>query len=153
MKNVAKLLTGKDKKLSFYKVEVQTDDEEQEEDGLENEEDKDSVASDLSFQLPSDSDNENEDGHDSDLDETDALKFDEYKMLDEEREEKPKKNREKTMGKIRKTEVDDEFFKVGEMEKFLEKEETEKPVKDDDEDSIDYFEDVLSDDDENVNKF
>jgi U3 small nucleolar ribonucleoprotein component len=57
------------------------------------------------------------------------------------------------MGKIRKTEVDDEFFKVGEMEKFLEKEETEKPVKDDDEDSIDYFEDVLSDDDENVNTF
>jgi U3 small nucleolar RNA-associated protein MPP10 len=153
MKNVAKLLTGKDKKLSFYKVEVQTDDEEQEENGLENEEDKDSVASDLSFQLPSDSDNENEDGDDSDLDETDALKFDEYKMLDEEREERPKKNREQSMGKIRKTEVDDEFFKVGEMEKFLEKEETEKPVKDDDEDSIDYFEDVLSDDDENVNTF
>nr|CAG4640187.1 EOG090X09DZ [Daphnia pulex]SVE84989.1 EOG090X09DZ [Daphnia pulex] len=149
MKNVAKLLTGKDKKLSFYKVEVQTDDEEQEENGLENEEDKDSVASDLSFQLPSDSDNENEDGDDSDLDETDALKFDEYKMLDEEREERPKKNREQSMGKIRKTEVDDEFFKVGEMEKFLEKEEAEKPVKDDDEDSIDYFEDVLSDDDEN----
>ncbi|XP_046444897.1 U3 small nucleolar ribonucleoprotein protein MPP10-like [Daphnia pulex] len=149
MKNVAKLLTGKDKKLSFYKVEVQTDDEEQEENGLENEEDKDSVASDLSFQLPSDSDNENEDGDDSDLDETDALKFDEYKMLDEEREERPKKNREQSMGKIRKTEVDDEFFKVGEMEKFLEKEEAEKPVKGDDEDSIDYFEDVLSDDDEN----
>ena len=154
MKNVAKLLTGKDKKLSFYKVEVQTDDEEQEEDGSENEQDKDSVASDLSFQLPADTDDENEDGDDSELDETDDLKFDEYKMLDEEREERPKKNREQSMGKIRKTEVDDEFFKVGEMEKFLEKEEAEKPVEDDDEDSIDYFEDVLSDDDEeNVYKF
>nr|SVE76504.1 EOG090X09DZ [Daphnia longispina] len=147
MKNVAKILTAKDKKLSFYKVEVQAEDvEEEKEDGLDNEEDKDSVASELSFQLPSDTDNEDEDG--SDLDETDALKFDEYKMLDEEREERPKKNREQSMGKIRKTEVDDEFFKVGEMEKFLEKEESEKPIKDDDEDSIDYFEEVFSDDED-----
>lgn len=152
MKNVAKILTGKDKKLSFYKVEVQAEDDEEEEkeDGLDKEEDKDSVASELSFQLPSDTDNEDEDG--SDLDETDALKFDEYKMLDEEREERPKKNREQSMGKIRKTEVDDEFFKVGEMEKFLEKEEAEKPIKDDDEDSIDYFEEVFSDD-EDINVF
>lgn len=152
VKNVAKLLSGKDKKLTFYKVEVQADEAEEEENVKENEQDKDSVASDLSFELPADSDND-ESGHDddSDLDETDDLKFDEYKMLDEEREERPKKNKEQSMGKIRKTEVDDEFFKVGEMEKFLEKEEAEKPsVNDDDAESIDYFEDVLSDDEENV---
>lgn len=152
VKNVAKLLSGKDKKLTFYKVEVQADEAEEEEENVkENEQDKDSVASDLSFELPADSDND-ESGHDddSDLDETDDLKFDEYKMLDEEREERPKKNKEQSMGKIRKTEVDDEFFKVGEMEKFLEKEEAEKPsVNDDDAESIDYFEDVLSDDEEN----
>nr|SVE70542.1 EOG090X09DZ [Daphnia similis]SVE71167.1 EOG090X09DZ [Daphnia similis]SVE72425.1 EOG090X09DZ [Daphnia similis] len=151
VKNVAKLLSGKDKKLTFYKVEVQADDAEEEENVKENEQDKDSVASDLSFELPADSDND-ESGHDddSDLDETGDLKFDEYKMLDEEREERPKKNKEQSMGKIRQTEVDDEFFKVGEMEKFLEKEEAEKPsVDDDDAESIDYFEDVLSDDDEN----
>nr|SVE88757.1 EOG090X09DZ [Daphnia sinensis] len=153
VKNVAKLLSGKDKKLTFYKVEVQANEVEEEENEKENEneEDKDSVASDLSFKLPDDSDND-ESGHDddSDLDETDDLKFDEYKMLDEEREERPKKNKEQSMGKIRKTEVDDEFFKVGEMEKFLEKEEAEKPSADDDDaESIDYFEDVLSDDEEN----
>nr|SVE78979.1 EOG090X09DZ [Daphnia lumholtzi] len=153
VKNVAKLLSGKDTKVTFYKVEVQAnevEEDEKEENEKENEEDKDSVASDLSFKLPDDSDND-ESGHDdSDLDETDALKFDEYKMLDEEREERPRKNREQSMGKIRKTEVDDEFFKVGEMEKFLEKEEAEKPSADgDDAESIDYFEDVLSDDEEN----
>nr|SVE75245.1 EOG090X09DZ [Daphnia dolichocephala] len=149
MKNVAKLLSGKDKKLTFHKVEVQPDTEEvvenDEDDAVDNEEDKDSVTSNLSFRLPDDTDDED----DSNLDETDDLKFDEYKMLDEEREEKPKKNREQSFGKIRKTEVDDEFFKVGEMEKFLEKEEAEKPAVDDDADSIDYFEDVLSDDEEN----
>nr|SVE86871.1 EOG090X09DZ [Daphnia similis] len=153
VKNVAKLLSGKDKKLTFYKVEVQANEVEEEENEKENEneEDKDSFASDLSFKLPTDSDND-ESGHDddSDLDETDDLKFDEYKMLDEEREERPKKNKEQSMGKIRKTEVDDEFFKVGEMEKFLEKEEAEKPsAGDDDAESIDFFEDVLSDDEEN----
>ena len=41
------------------------------------------------------------------------------------------------------------------MEKFLEKEEAEKPKRnndDDDEDSVDYFEDIGSDDEENVGK-
>nr|SVE74300.1 EOG090X09DZ [Daphnia barbata] len=154
MKNVAKLLTGNDKKLTFHKVEVQADEVEREDDTVgngeddvvNNEEDKDSVASNLSFELPADT----EDEDDSNFDETDDLKFNEYKILDEEREEKPKKNRPQSIGKIRKTEVDDQFFKVGEMEKFLEKEEAEKPlVDDDDDDSIDYFEDILSEDEEN----
>ena len=152
MKNVAKLLTGKDEKLTFYKVDVQADDEEEEENSENDEQDKESVASDLSFELPADTDEENDD---SDLDETDDLKFDEYKVLDEEREERPNRKREQSMGKIRKTEVDDQFFKVGEMEKFLEKEESEKPKRnndDDDEDSVDYFEDIGSDDEENVGK-
>nr|SVE73675.1 EOG090X09DZ [Daphnia atkinsoni] len=151
MKNVAKLLSGKDNKLTFYKVEVQAQQVDGDEDEVEKEEDKDSVASNLSFELPADTDDDGsglED--DSDLDETDDLKFDEYKILDEEREERPKKNREQSMGKIRKTEVDDQFFKVGEMEKFLEKEEAAKPaIEDDDAESIDYFEDFLTDDEEN----
>ncbi len=155
MKNVAKLLTGKDKKLSFYKVEVQVDEGEENVEGEdEDEQDKDSVASNLSFELPADTDDEEED--DSDCDETDDLKFDEYKVLDEEREERPSRKREQSMGKIRKTEVDDQFFKVGEMEKFLEKEEAEKPKRknddDDDEESVDFFEDIGSDDEENVTK-
>lgn len=152
MKNVAKLLSGKDNKLTFYKVEVQAQQVDEEEDEVEKEEDKDSVASNLSFELPADTDDDGSGlDDDSDLDETDDLKFDEYKILDEEREERPKKNREQSMGKIRKTEVDDQFFKVGEMEKFLEKEEAEKPpIEDDDAESIDYFEDFLTDDEENV---
>lgn len=158
MKNVGKLLITKDKKLSFYKLVVENEEEEeaQEEnqnEGDENEGDQDSVISDLSAQSLADSDDENE-GQGSDFDEMDdELKFDEYKVLDEEREERPNKKRDQPPSKIRKTEVDDEFFKVGEMEKFLEKEEAEKPkVKDDDnddEDSIDFFEN-LSDEEEDV---
>ena len=120
MKNVAKILTGKDKKLSFYKVEVQAeDDEEEKEDGLDKEEDKDSVASELSFQLPSDTDNEDEDG--SDLDETDALKFDEYKMLDEEREERPKKIENSQWGKFVKLKSTMSFLKLVKWKSFLKK--------------------------------
>lgn len=153
MKNVAKLLTGKDKKLTFYKVEVQADseDEREIEDGEEHEssdeEDKESELSDL--QIPGETD---EDEDDSDLDETGDLKLDEYRVLDEEREERPSRNRDKPMGKIRKTEVDDQFFKVGEMEKFLEQEEAEKPKKNDDDDdvSVDFFEDIPSEDEEIV---
>ncbi|XP_076806714.1 U3 small nucleolar ribonucleoprotein MPP10-like [Clavelina lepadiformis] len=46
------------------------------------------------------------------------------------------------------TEVDDEFFSLRQMEKFLDKEEIEHPPAKDSDDEIDYFNDIPSSDDE-----
>lgn len=155
MKNVAKLLSGQNKKLTFIKDVVQTpdneEDEEEEEEEKEDERKEGDKASDDVSELSfgDDSDHENEDDWDSDG--YDDLKLDDYRVLDEERGEKSKKTQREE--KFRKTEVDDQFFKVGEMEKFLEKEEAIKPARDEDEESFDYFEDIPSDDEENVSFF
>ena len=81
------------------------------------------------------------DGEDSDtdIDETHLLKFDEYKVLEE--DDRPEKLPTSEPKKHKKSEVDDDFFKLGEMEEFLQKEEAEqKPKGVDNEDDIDLFE-------------
>ncbi|XP_067390828.1 U3 small nucleolar ribonucleoprotein protein MPP10 [Emydura macquarii macquarii] len=52
-----------------------------------------------------------------------------------------KKSREKSI-------VDDKFFRLAEMEAFLEDVEKEERMEKDEDDEIDYFEDILSDEDE-----
>lgn len=155
MKNVSKVLAIKDKNLTFKQLPKETSAAEEDDgnDVEDKEKDDDSIASELSIDIPQESEDEDdEDGSDFDDDDNeDDLKLDEYKVLDEEREERPGK--EKRPQKVRKTEVDDKFFKLGEMEKFLEKEEAENPIipdEDDDDEDVDYFDYIPSDDEDNV---
>nr|CAG4641854.1 EOG090X09DZ [Eurycercus lamellatus] len=139
MKNTAKLLSFKGKKLSFHKFDTGLV---QEQEPNEEKDESESVASDLSFQIPTDSD----DVEDSDQDNFDELNFDEYKVLDEENGQRPDKTGSK-QPKYKKTEVDDQFFKLREMEDFLQREENQK-LEVDDEESVDLFDNIPSEDEE-----
>ncbi|NXA33211.1 MPP10 protein, partial [Eudromia elegans] len=67
----------------------------------------------------------------------------------EELEQQTKIAKETTLKKIQKRSVvDDKFFKLAEMEAFLEDVEKEDVGKEEEEEDIDYFEDILSDDDD-----
>ena len=150
MKNVAQLLT-KGKKLSLRVTQIQEEEKEE----LENEEDEDmedgdSVSSGSSFEIPKVDDDDQED---SDIDETHELKFDEFDVLDDNyNEKKAKKDGNKKMepsGKNhQKTPVDDQFFKLREMEEFLLKEEQLEGKSAPDDDEVDYFEDVPSEEED-----
>lgn len=74
---------------------------------------------------------------DSDLD-FDISKLEEQSKV---QDKVPRKPREKSI-------VDDKFFKLSEMETFLENMEKEEEQKGDEEEDIDFFEDVNSDEDE-----
>ncbi|KOB77497.1 U3 small nucleolar ribonucleoprotein MPP10 [Operophtera brumata] len=79
---------------------------------------------------------------------------DEEILADEEEFKKPKKKIQKPNEKVKPSIVDDQFFKLQEMEQFLLKEEKsegsnkKKVSEDSDEESIDLFEDIDDDDDE-----
>ncbi|XP_053318104.1 U3 small nucleolar ribonucleoprotein protein MPP10 [Spea bombifrons] len=79
------------------------------------------------------------DDNDSDLD------FD-IDKLEQQRKKKPVKNPKRRPAE--KSIVDDQFFKLADMEAFLEAVEKEDGRDENDEDDIDYFEDIESDDDE-----
>ncbi|XP_075431980.1 U3 small nucleolar ribonucleoprotein MPP10 [Ascaphus truei] len=63
-----------------------------------------------------------------------------------EKQSKPTANKKAAVKPAEKSIVDDRFFKLSEMEAFLEA--TEKKEGGKDEDEVDYFEDILSDDDD-----
>lgn len=108
------------------------------------------MASDLSaLEMPEDSDSD--EGNGSDIDETGDLRFDEFKVLDE-GFGKPDKRLSKAqpVKMHRKSVVDDQFFKLGEMEAFLQAEERPSTSKESQNDLIDYFDDVPSDPEEVV---
>ena len=136
MNNVAKILFQKNH-LTFIKKTFEESTEIEE----EIEKDDESSADELS-DIPDVSDDADSD---SDIDETHLLKFDEYKVLDDDFE-KPEKIEPK---KHKPSEVDDDFFKLGEMEDFLQKEEGEQTKGGDDND-IDLFEGIPSDEEEQV---
>ena len=142
MKNASKILFQKNH-LSFTK---KTQDKSIENDVLENDEvenDEECSTGELS-DIPDVSD---EVDSDSDIDETHLLKFDEYKVLDE--DDQPEETEKSERKKHKRSEVDDDFFKLGEMEEFLQKEEG-KQTKNENEDDIDLFEEVPSEDEEQV---
>lgn len=154
LKNAARIQAVKGKMLSFKKTDPVSrkvaDDEEVDEEEEIN--DDDSVTSNLSFQLPAESGEEDE----SDPDDFGELDLDDYKVLEdgEDGNQKDKSKKNLQPKAYKKTEVDDQFFKLREMEEFLQKEETEKKQDeeedDDDDDSIDLFEEIPTDDEEQV---
>merc|ERR1712071_168041 len=136
-KSAEELMTKVVAKLGFHKNHmalVKTTREEVPEVVEEIEKDEES-GSELS-DIPDVSDGEDSD---TDIDETHLLKFDEYKVLEE--DDRPEKLPTSEPKKHKKSEVDDDFFKLGEIEEFLQKEEAEqKPKGEDNEDDIDLFE-------------
>ncbi|NWJ00868.1 MPP10 protein, partial [Crypturellus undulatus] len=67
----------------------------------------------------------------------------------EELEQQAKTTKKTTLKKTQtRSVVDDKFFKLAEMEAFLEDVEKENAGKEEEEEDIDYFEDILSDDDD-----
>lgn len=121
--------------------EVEMDDEHLE-DEEEEEEDEDMITPKSSKKMASDAENGSEDytDQDSDIDfDVDAL----------EKREKQKKcvGKKESKTKIVPSEVDDKFFKLSEMESFLDDMDKREGKDGGNEEDVDYFQDLPSDDD------
>lgn len=81
---------------------------------------------------------------DSDLD------FDVDALEKQEKQKKKEMGRKATKVKVVPSEVDDKFFKLSEMEEFLDDMDKREGKEHEDEDNVDYFQDLPSDEDEDL---
>lgn len=120
--------------------EGEMDDENLEEE--EEEEGEDMIKSKSSKKMASGFENESEDYTDQDSD----LDFD-VDALEKRGNQKKCIGRKETKTKIVPSEIDDKFFKLSEMESFLDDMDKREGKEDGNEDDVDYFQDLPSDDD------
>ncbi|XP_034047872.1 U3 small nucleolar ribonucleoprotein protein MPP10 [Thalassophryne amazonica] len=138
-----------DDTLMLWEEEEEEDEEEQNIDDAQEETDDENDAAEIKKELPKQSKkmvacgSEESSNEDSDLDfDVDAL----------EKFEKKKKATGSKDSKIKlvPSEVDDKFFKLSEMESFLDDMDKLEGKEDEDEDGIDYFHDLPSDEDDDL---
>uniref|UniRef100_A0A672FBR6 U3 small nucleolar ribonucleoprotein protein MPP10 n=2 Tax=Salarias fasciatus TaxID=181472 RepID=A0A672FBR6_SALFA len=133
-----------DKTLTVLEEEEEKEEEEEEESGHDEEGATDDVDEDQDEESPRQSKKkasqpEDYSEEDSDLDfDVDAL------------EKQRKVERKGSRTKVVPSEVDDQFFKLSEMETFLDDMDKREGKKDEDQDNIDYFQDLPSDEDEDL---
>ncbi|XP_061566150.1 U3 small nucleolar ribonucleoprotein protein MPP10-like [Cololabis saira] len=133
-----------DKTLSLLSAEEEEEEEEygQEEEGAtddENEFKEQEEPSRRSKKKPLEADRYSEDDSDIDFDVDD---------LEKREKQKKESGRKGSKAKSVPSEVDDKFFKLSEMETFLDDMDKREGKKDEDEDELDYFQDLPSDDDD-----
>lgn len=133
--------------LSDQTITLLSDEEEEEEEVEEEGEEDEENASKPSSRLKKKNGLEAEDGSEGDSENDSDLDFDVDAL---EKRERQKKQNARTGSKTRTTpsEVDDKFFKLSEMESFLD--EMDKQEGKEDEDDVDYFQDLPSDEDDNL---
>lgn len=131
--------------------EEETSNEEEEEDEMDNENleeeeeeegEVDAIKPKLSKKMASGFENESEDYTDQDSD----LDFD-VDALEKRENQKKCVGRKESKTKIVPSEVDDKFFKLSEMESFLDDMDKREGKEDGDEEDVNYFQDLPSDDD------
>ncbi|XP_029284364.1 U3 small nucleolar ribonucleoprotein MPP10 [Cottoperca gobio] len=92
---------------------------------------------------------EAEDGAEDNTDEDSDLDFD-VDALEKREKRKKETGRKVSKTKVVPSEVDDTFFKLSEMESFLDVMDKQEGKDDKNEDELDYFQDLPSDDDDNL---
>uniref|UniRef100_A0A3P8TNN1 U3 small nucleolar ribonucleoprotein protein MPP10 n=1 Tax=Amphiprion percula TaxID=161767 RepID=A0A3P8TNN1_AMPPE len=92
---------------------------------------------------------EAEDGADAYSEEDSDLDFD-VDALEKREKQKKEIGRKGSKTKVVPSEVDDTFFKLSEMESFLDDMDKREGKEDEDEDDVDYFQDLPSDEDEDA---
>ncbi|XP_011488218.1 U3 small nucleolar ribonucleoprotein protein MPP10 [Oryzias latipes] len=118
--------------------------------GVEEEEEGATDDENVSEQLPrlsKKSSVEAEEGSDNYSEDDSDIDFD-VNALEKQRKDKGKTGSKK---KVVPSEVDDKFFKLSEMETFLDDIEKREVKEDDNEDELDYFRDLPSDEDDEIN--
>nr|CAG4641022.1 EOG090X09DZ [Eulimnadia texana] len=159
LQRVSKLVSSRTLSLKKTPKAVTVKEPADDEEEKAEESDNDSIASKVT--LDEDEEEDDDDGFGSQSDGSGDLNFDAFKELEEsdEGEDVTQQRREKPKKTVRQTEVDDQFFKLGEMEAFLEREDRREEMRgkqlppaeddeDDDESSVDYFQDIPSEDEE-----
>lgn len=140
--SIERALSDKTLTLLIEPEEETSNEEEREMDDEHLEEGEDMIKPKSSKKIASGLDNESEDYTDQDSD----LDFD-VDVLEKQENQKKCIGKKKYETKIVPSEVDDKFFKLSEMESFLDQMDKREEKEDVNEDDVDYFQDLPSDDD------